>query len=221
MSKPSQKLELISFTLCPFVQRSVITLKHKKVDFALTFIDLENPPEWFEKISPMGKVPVLKVGDHTALFESAVINEYVDEITPPSLHPVDPLTKAFERAWIEYGSELLGSMYHLTLTSKPAELPGKQQEFFADLGRLEAVIDAKGPLFRGADLSLVDTSYAPLFVRVLLSPVLMKDPFWAGHPKISRWAQALAALPEVKDSVVPGFEKLYVEFCKEAGTLIY
>ena len=55
-----QDIELISFKICPFVQRSVIALKEKQVDFKVTYIDLANPPEWFSEVSPLGKVPVLK-----------------------------------------------------------------------------------------------------------------------------------------------------------------
>ena len=93
------KFELVSFDICPYVQRSVITLKHKKIDFKLTFIDLEKPPEWFNKISPLGKVPLLLVRNSesekpTVLFESAPINEYLDEVTPDSINSKDPIQKA-------------------------------------------------------------------------------------------------------------------------------
>lgn len=71
MSLPA--IELISFKTCPFVQRSVITLKEKGIDFKTTYIDLAEKPAWFLAISPLGKVPVLKIGDEV-LFESAVIN---------------------------------------------------------------------------------------------------------------------------------------------------
>ncbi len=96
-------LELISFNVCPFVQRSVITLIHKNCDYKITFIDLSNPPGWFLEISPLGKVPVLKVDGKEVLFESAVINEFIDDVTPGTLKPSDPLTLAKNRAWIEYG----------------------------------------------------------------------------------------------------------------------
>lgn len=96
------KLELISFKLCPFVQRAVIVLKNKKVDFDITFIDLNNPPDWFKALSPLGQVPVLKVGNDDVLFESSVIQEYVDEITPPTLMPTDSLLKAKNRSWIAF-----------------------------------------------------------------------------------------------------------------------
>ena len=97
------KLELISFHLCPFVQRSVITLKEKGADYAVTYIDLADKPEWFLRISPEGKVPVLRVDDEHIIFESAVINEFVNEVTPGDLHPSDPVQKAYNRAWIAFG----------------------------------------------------------------------------------------------------------------------
>ncbi|MBC8845342.1 glutathione S-transferase N-terminal domain-containing protein, partial [Escherichia coli] len=69
-------LTLISFTTCPYVQRAIIALKEKNVDFDVVYIDLANKPDWFLAISPLGKVPVLKVelpGETEAiLFESSV-----------------------------------------------------------------------------------------------------------------------------------------------------
>jgi len=73
-------IELISFKTCPFVQRAAITLGYKKVEHEVTYIDLADPPDWFLDISPLAKVPILKV-DGEILFESAVINEYLDDIT--------------------------------------------------------------------------------------------------------------------------------------------
>ena len=75
-------IELISFDLCPFVQRSVITLLEKDIPFKRTNIDLANKPDWFLQISPLGKVPVLKI-DGNILFESAVINEDQSKHTQP------------------------------------------------------------------------------------------------------------------------------------------
>ena len=71
-------LKLISHKLCPYVQRAVIALTEKGVAFERIDIDLANKPDWFLNISPLGKTPVLLVGDH-AIFESAVILEYLEE----------------------------------------------------------------------------------------------------------------------------------------------
>ena len=109
MNPSSLRLELISHSLCPYVQRAVITLLEKKIPHDRTYIDLTNKPDWFLQISPLGKVPLLKVSNE-ALFESAVICEYLDEITPGSLHPVNPLEKAKHRSWIEFGSSILNAI---------------------------------------------------------------------------------------------------------------
>ena len=89
------QLELISTRRCPFVQRSLITLNYKNIEHQMTFVDLDNPPAWFSEISPFGKVPLLRVDKDTVIFESAVINEFLDEITPGQLHPTDPYTPHF------------------------------------------------------------------------------------------------------------------------------
>ena len=79
-------LKLISHKLCPYVQRAVIALNEKGVAFERIDIDLANKPAWFLQISPLGKTPVLLVGE-VAIFESAVILEYLEETQAGPLHP--------------------------------------------------------------------------------------------------------------------------------------
>ena len=55
------KLTLISHKLCPYVQRAVIALTEKAVPFERRDVDLANKPEWFLRVSPLGKTPVLLV----------------------------------------------------------------------------------------------------------------------------------------------------------------
>ena len=86
-------IKLVSFKLCPFVQRAVLALEEKGVDYELAYIELEDPPDWFKRLSPLGKVPLMLVDDNP-VFESAVILEYLDEVYQPSLHPKDPLQRA-------------------------------------------------------------------------------------------------------------------------------
>jgi len=219
----SMKLELISFDLCPYVQRSVITMKQKKAEFALTFIDLEDPPQWFPKLSPLGKVPVLKV-DGTVLFESAVINEYLDETIPPQFHPADPLRKAFERSWIEFGSELLRDEFQLFHASEKKEIEKAKDELFQDMLQLKGALEkrtAPGPYFRGKDFSLVDAAIAPFFVRLFLSREIRDDRRWNEIPEVKAWGEFLTQLPSVKESVIPGFERKFISFCKEAGSPLF
>src|SRR6516164_8931813 len=103
------RLRLISHKLCPYVQRAVIALTEKGVAFERIDVDLANKPKWFLAISPLGKTPVLQVGD-AAIFESAVILEYLEETEPKPLHPPDPLRRAEHRSWIEFGSATLNDI---------------------------------------------------------------------------------------------------------------
>lgn len=212
-------LQLVSFPLCPYVQRSVITLKRKGAPYELTFIDLENPPEWFQRVSPLGQVPVLMVDGKTPVFESAVINEYLDETVGKPLHPRDPLQKARERSWIEYGSGLLGLNYRMFRATTRAELDEVKKEFFDDLSRVESAL-GPGPFFRGTEFGLVDAAYAPLFMRVFFSRELESDPRWKPMPKVRAWAEALLQVPEVKESVVPDLAERYREYGKKLGSVL-
>lgn len=213
-------LELISFALCPYVQRSVITLKYKEAKFKLTYIDLKNKPDWFLKISPLGKVPVLRVNEGTSLFESAVINEYLDETVGKPLMPQDPLQRALERAWIEFGSQLLGTMYVLTLEKDPEQMENKMSKLFEDLAKVEPILKT-GPYFRGTEFSLVDTSWAPLFMRLYLSSTIKEDKRWTKMPKVEAWADELLKVQAVRESVTEDFAEKYVSYCREQGSLIY
>lgn len=213
------QFELVSFALCPYVQRSVITMKWKKADFKVTYIDLQNPPEWFDQISPLGQVPVLKVNEKEIIFESAVINEFFDELVPPQLHPKNLVQKAKERSWIEYGSSLLGDQYLLMKETNSNKLNKLTMEFFEGLARLEPVL-GEGPYFRGQDFSLVDAAYAPLFMRLELIPTLSQSSEWAEMPKVKAWSKSLLALPEVKESVLPDFSIQFKKMLKEIGSAL-
>jgi hypothetical protein len=80
------------------------------VPFMRIDIDLANRPDWFRTISPLGKVPLLLVGQ-AVVFESAVILEYLEDTQPHRLHPTDPLARAEHRSWIEFGSSILSDIW--------------------------------------------------------------------------------------------------------------
>lgn len=212
------KPELISFKLCPFVQRSVITLNEKNVDFDVTYIDLENKPDWFLKISPLGKVPVLKVDDHV-LFESSVINEYLDEVSPPSIHPKEPLKKAFNRAWIEFCSNLTGLAYFISVAQDEEEFNKRKNDIIKNYTILEDILK-HGKFFNGDEFSLIDSSFAPFFMRMYYIDKLRDTKTIDNFPKIKNWSKNLLERDSVKNSVVEDFEDLYNEYLKNKKAFI-
>lgn len=203
----SQKLELISFKLCPFVQRAVIVLKNKQVDFDITFIDLNNPPDWFKALSPLGQVPVLKVGNDV-LFESSVIQEYVDEITPPTLMPTDSLLKAKNRAWIAFAGGVFEGPMKMIRAHDATAYEEAKGEMLTKLGRLEDAHSGHD-FFNGQTFQLIDAAYAPLFMRLDLISKACGVDFLGDLPKMTHWSKVCLARECVQSSVVPELPQLY------------
>jgi glutathione S-transferase len=154
-------LKLISHKLCPYVQRAVIALTEKAVAFERIDVDLAKKPEWFLAISPLGKTPVLQVGE-VPIFESAVILEYLEETQPPQLHPADALSRADHRAWIEFGSAVLNDIAGFYAAAEKVNFETKISQLEQRFARLESRVTA-APWFDGEHFSLVDAVYGPIF----------------------------------------------------------
>ena len=214
------KLTLISFPLCPYVQRAAILLAEKGVPFERVNIDLANKPDWFLKLSPLGKVPVLVVeqdGRQEVLFESAVIAEYLDETIAPRLHPADPLEKARHRAWIEFASALLADLSGYYSAADEAAFRAKGAAIEAKLERLEEQL-GEGPYFAGARFGLVDAAFAPAFRYFdLFDEITGTTPF-DGKPKLEAWREALSKRTSVRGAVAPDYLEALRRFVRAKGS---
>ena len=205
-------IELISFNLCPFVQRSVITLKKKGIDFKITYIDLADKPDWFLAISPLGKVPVVKYGNDV-LFESAVINEFIDEITPNQIMPLDPLQKAKDRGWIEFSSQIIMNQYMLSVAKNADDFESQKLALVDKLTRLESTIQ-QGGFFNGAEFSLIDAAVAPMFTRLDIIKRHFEHDLLINLPNLQKLADNLVSQSYVKASVIEDFEDVFVQYLK-------
>ena len=91
---------LYSGTTCPFSQRCRFVLFEKGMDFEIRDVDLFNKPEDINVMNPYGQVPILVERD-LVLYESNIINEYIDERFPhPQLMPADPVMRARARLFL-------------------------------------------------------------------------------------------------------------------------
>jgi glutathione S-transferase len=206
----SAPLRLISHKLCPYVQRAVIALTEKGVPFERIDIDLAKKPDWFLKISPLGKTPVLVVGDH-AIFESAVILEYLEETQGHPLHPSDALARAAHRSWIEFGSAVLNDIAGLYSAPDAAAFNAKAAQLETRFARLEARVIAAA-WFDGKDFSLVDAVFGPVFRYFDVFDEIGDFGILTGKPKLARWRTALAARPSVRSAVGPDYPALLRDF---------
>ncbi len=138
----NNRFHIIGYQLCPYVQRVVIVMQEKQILYKRTDIELHNKSQWLNKISPTKKVPVLVVNENKALFESSVICDYLDQVSPGSLHPVNALGKAFHCSWIAFGSGILDFFAKIVYQDKTRE------SFEATLidiaGRFKVVVQCSG-----------------------------------------------------------------------------
>lgn len=211
----TQDFELVSHHLCPYVQRAAITLAEKRVPFRRAYVDLGNKPDWFTAISPLGKVPLLRTAG-AVLFESAVICEYLDEVTPGSLHPTDPLEKARHRAWIEFGSALLNDIWGLYMAADAQAFEAKRLAVDAKFATLEAEI--AGPWFGGETFQLVDAVYGPVFRYFDAFEQHAELGLFADKPKVTAWRQALSERASVREAVTPDYAERLDTFLRTRGS---
>jgi glutathione S-transferase len=204
------RLKLISHKLCPYVQRAVIALAEKGTAFERIDIDLSSKPDWFLAISPLGKTPVLQVGD-VPIFESAVILEYLEETQPKPLHPADPLRRAEHRAWIEFGSAVLNDIAGFYAAPDEAAFKAKTSQLEQRFARLETRV-AAAPWFDGECFSLVDAVFGPVFRYFDVFDEIADFGILAGKPKLARWRKALATRPSVRPAVSADYPALLRQF---------
>ncbi|MEI7531793.1 MAG: glutathione S-transferase N-terminal domain-containing protein [Betaproteobacteria bacterium] len=160
---------LYSGTNCPFSQRCRFVLFEKGMDFEIRDVDLFNKPEDISVMSPYGQVPIL-VERELILYESNIINEYIDERFPhPQLMPPDPLARARARLFLfNLEKELFvhvsaienqkGNMAAPELAKARLEIRNKLTEL--------APIFTKYKYILGEEFSMLDVAIAPLLWRL-------------------------------------------------------
>ena len=221
-TRPS--LTLVSHPLCPFVQRAAIVLLEKGVPSERIDIDLAAKPDWFLALSPTGKVPLLKVaqadGPDAVLFESMVICEYLEETQGGvALYASEPLARARQRGWIEFGTATLADAWQFLNASELSTANARKAAFRHKLQQLEAAL-AAGPYFNGAAFSMVDAVFAPLFRYFDIVDAAVSAPIFEGLPRVLAWRAALAARPSVVAAVANDYAERFHQHLREHQALI-
>ena len=186
----------------------MIVLRAKEVPFEVTYINLREKPDWFLKISPHGKVPVLNVDDQP-LFESNAIAEFLDEEVAPRLHPADAVKRARNRAWTDFVPDFAKALSSIYWAKSEDDRQAALAAAPARLKRVEEAIQRErgndGPYFNGDRLCLVDAAYAPFLQRFSLYDARAKTGLLDGFPLVRAWRDALMANPVITGSVAGNF----------------
>jgi RNA polymerase-associated protein len=189
---------LYSGTTCPFSQRCRFVLFEKGMDFEIRDVDLFNKPEDINVMNPYGQVPVLVERD-LILYESNIINEYIDERFPhPQLMPADPVQRARARLLLlNFEREVF--VHVDALERQEAKKIEKARATVRDrLSQLAPVV-AKSKYMMGEEFSMIDVTLAPLLWRL--------DHYGIDLPKtaapVLKYAERIFARPAFFEALTP------------------
>lgn len=213
-------LELISNLLCPYTQRAAILLAEKGVAHRRQTIDLARKPEGFMQWSPLGKVPLLRVGDEAAVFETSAICAYIEEAYPsPALLPADPLARARQRAWAEFASTCIAEVFGFYMAPDAPSFAQRRDTLLARLAALEQHL-GDGPWFDGPNFGLVDAAFAPLFR--LFDGFDRIDDFGLleGLPRVAAYRCHLATRDSVRQAVSPDYIEHFLHYLAGRGSYL-
>jgi len=196
-------IKLYDFASSPNCQRVKVVLAEKKLPFETIPVDLRKGDQKkadFLKLNPYGKVPVI-IDGNTVLYESCVINEYLEEKYPePPLMPKEPAGKAKIRILIDYGMAHFDSPYQKLRQELMKDAKERNQEVIDGakkdlknlLQRFEREIGDQ--LFLAGEFSLLDADLIPRFMRLEGFGVL-PDP---ALPQLGKWLERMKQRPSVK-----------------------
>src|SRR2546428_13375109 len=189
-------MNLYSGTTCPFSQRCRIVLYEKGMDFQIIDVDMYNKPEDIAVMNPYNRLPVLVERD-LILYESNIINEYIDERFPhPQLMPADPVMRARARLFLfNFEVELFSQID--TLEHGNQKQQDKARQHVADRLAELAPVFTKQKYMLGDEFSMLD---------VAISPLLWRLRYYGGSP--SQSAGPLVEYPEPPFSRPPVLQAL-------------
>jgi glutathione S-transferase len=197
------KVTLFSARACPFAHRTRLVLAQKKVDFEVVEIDLQNKPPRFLSVSGYGKVPAIEHDGHH-VWESAVVNEYLEEVFPkPALLPTEPAKRAVARIWIDWANTRFVPAFGALLRAQNTGDQGSAHRDLGEhLGHFEreglGKFSGSGPFFFGDRPTLVDFTLHPWFERWSALEHYRGVSIPKELERVTRWKGELAKLDAVK-----------------------
>lgn len=190
---------LYTSEFCPFCHSCRLVLAAKGLDYEDALLDLTQKAGFPEKLSPYRHVPVL-VHEGQRVYESAVINEYLDEIFPPALlMPESPAEKANVRFWVGFVHDrLVPAYFNLMNSDDRSQWHGLNER----LSRWFRFIEArafKDVWISGNQMSLADMSLYPWIERFISAKRYRGAAIPADCGKLLAWIDTMRATPAVAD----------------------
>jgi glutathione S-transferase len=120
------QMKLIGSLTSPYVRKARVVLAEKKIEYDFELDSPWNADSGVPNVNPLGKIPVLVLDDETVLFDSRVIVEYLDNVTPNNkLMPVPNRERILVKRWEALADGICDAAATAFLEAKR---PAKQQD---------------------------------------------------------------------------------------------
>lgn len=199
-------MKLIGSLASPFVRKVRIVLAEKKLDCQLELDDVWSANSRIQESNPLGKVPCLVMEDGGAVFDSRVIVEYLDTITPVCrLLPPSGRERSEVKCWEALADGLMDAavLIRAEYTQRPEAL--RSESWIArQQGKIDAAVEAmetglgEKPFCAGNSYTLADVA-----VGCALGYLDFRYPerdWRAGHPNLARLLEKLSQRPSFADT---------------------
>ena len=148
----------------PYVRKVRVVLAEKKLDYQFVLEDVGAADTKIQEVNPLGKVPCLVMDDGDTLFDSSVIVEYLDTLSPVGkLIPATGRERAGVRCWEALADGVMDAAVLVRLEeTKRSAVQQSQQLIAHQMGKVDAGLKAMSDglgdkLFcNGATYSLAD-----------------------------------------------------------------
>jgi len=205
----SKNIRLIGSLGSPYVRKVRIVMAEKRLEYQLELEDVWAPGTTIYSSNPLGKVPCLIMEDGGALFDSRVIVEYLDTLTPVAkLIPPNGRERAEVRTWEALADGVLDALILIRLeqTQRPAELQS-QKWIDRQMDKVHAGVASMGhglaekPWCNGHAYTLADIAIGCVMGYL---DFRFKHIDWrSAHPNLARHYDKLAARPSFADTQPP------------------
>jgi glutathione S-transferase len=201
-------MKLYATPTSPYARKVRIALAEKKIEFELIFQSPAAPGNVIAELNPLGKIPVLLLDDGTRLFDSRVIVEYLDTVSPVSrLIPEPSRQRIAVKRWEALADGICDAAGAVATERKRAERQQSKEAIAHQRGKVDrGVIElarelGERPWCNGEAYTLADIA-----TGCALGYLDLRFPEidWRGaHPELGKLAEKLAARPSFLDTAPP------------------
>lgn len=199
-------MKLIGSLTSPYVRKVRVFMTEKRIECEFVLENVWSPDTQVGQYNPIAKIPVLLLDDGTPIYDSRVIVEYLDGVTPVSrLIPEGSRDRLLVKRWEALGDGITDAGIAVFLERKRPQAEQSADWIKRQRGKIDAGIAAAArelgdkAFCQGVSLSLADIALA---CSLLWLEFRLPEIQWrASHANLKAWIEQMEARPSFAETV--------------------